>query len=58
MGWNKMAKYKLKYWFEWGCETPFWPHDNYTSDENILYLFEKGYYKYSWYDDMSKNNRI
>ena len=32
--------------------------DNYTSDENILYLFEKGYYKYSWYDDMSKNNRI
>lgn len=30
--------------------------DNYTSDENILYLFDKGYYKYSWYDDMSKNN--
>ena len=30
--------------------------DNYTSDNNILYLFDKGYYKYSWYDDMSKNN--
>ena len=28
-----MAKYKLKYWFEWGCETPFWPNDNYTFDE-------------------------
>ncbi|WP_294401900.1 IS4 family transposase [uncultured Clostridium sp.] len=30
--------------------------DNYTSDENTLYLFDKGYYKYSWYDDMSKEN--
>lgn len=30
--------------------------DNYTSDENILYILDKGYYKYSWYDDMSKNN--
>lgn len=28
-----MAKYKLKYWFEWGCETPFWPDDDYTFNE-------------------------
>lgn len=29
--------------------------NNYTSDENTLYLFDKGYYKYSWYDEMSEN---
>lgn len=29
--------------------------NNYTCDENTLYLFDKGYYKYSWYDDMNKN---
>ena len=28
-----VAKYKLKYWFEWGCETPFWPDDDYTFNE-------------------------
>lgn len=28
-----MQKYKLKYWFEWNCETPFWPDDDYTFDK-------------------------
>lgn len=28
-----MPKYKLNYWFEWGCETPFWADDNYTRDK-------------------------
>lgn len=29
--------------------------DDYTSNKDILYLFDKGYFKYSWYDQMSKD---
>lgn len=29
---------------------------NYVTDKDCVYLFDKGYYKYSWYDDMSENN--
>lgn len=28
-----MPKYKLDFWFEWGCETPFWAADDYTMEE-------------------------
>ena len=28
-----LPKYKLNYWFEWSCETPFWADDDYTRDE-------------------------
>ncbi len=30
--------------------------DNYTNDKNAVYLFDKGYSKYSWYDEMCENN--
>jgi Transposase DDE domain. len=26
---------------------------NFIKDTDFLYLFDKGYYKYSWYDEMS-----
>lgn len=29
--------------------------DNYVSDKKSIYLFDKGYFKYSWYDEMSDN---
>lgn len=28
--------------------------DNFVSNQNSIYLFDKGYYKYSWYDEMSE----
>lgn len=30
--------------------------DNYVSDSSAIYIFDKGYSKYSWYDEMTKNN--
>lgn len=28
----------------------------YIYDSNGIYIFDKGYSKYSWYDEMTKNN--
>lgn len=30
--------------------------DGYVDSDKNIYLFDKGYYKYSWYDEMSANN--
>lgn len=30
--------------------------EGFDSDSNVIYTFDKGYYKYSWYDEMTDNN--
>ena len=30
--------------------------DGFIENSNYLYLFDRGYYNYSWYDDLSRQN--
>lgn len=65
---NKTSAVRLSTLYSYGTELPSKINivpakigernciNNYVADSSSIYIFDKGYYKYSWYDEMTKNN--